>query len=297
MHRTVTSTICGDSLSDIHVSYGAALLNYGNCTLGSDTAYSSSTGNADFESGSYLIFDQVSSLSLPLYMGGFSVPSDLRVEVISTDRTVPLDVVLLKYVMTGSCVSAFSDTTIDGCPTAAACVVVGANDSTNNSLCVVTYSQAYASPSPSPNPSPASPSPEDPSESNAAMLALLGLLLVPLIAVVVACKCIRMRTRHRRNSGSATPFDPSMQSSDPWTEAVGNHNTESPDPWDTVAKEMERGIPEILEVSKTAEIPEVSKTEENLEVFKPLESGGTLGPEKCAAAEPDEVEEKGSSCV
>uniref|UniRef100_A0A6T1YXE8 Expansin-like EG45 domain-containing protein n=1 Tax=Eutreptiella gymnastica TaxID=73025 RepID=A0A6T1YXE8_9EUGL len=163
----VTLTSCGDSFADLTVSSGTALLVYTNCTLSSNTAYSTSAGTTTFSSGSYLIFDEVTASARPLYMAGFSAPSDLRVEVISTDTTTPLTVTLAEYVAS-SCVTSFSNSSIDGCPSGASCTLSAGQDSTNSSQCVILYTQSSAG-----------------DDSNDAWWGLLALLVIPLCAVGV----------------------------------------------------------------------------------------------------------------
>ena len=164
----VTMETCGDSFADLTVDAGAALLVYVNCTLAANGAYSSSAGATTFASGSYLIFDRVTAAAQPLYMGGFSPASDLRVEVVSADAAVPLSVTLATYAASGSCAAAFANSSIDGCPSGAACALAGAEDGTNSSQCVITYSQAASG-----------------EDSDQGLYGLLGLLALPAVAVLV----------------------------------------------------------------------------------------------------------------
>ena len=125
-----------------------------------------------FATGSYLIFDGVTSSARPLYMGGVSAGSDLRLEVISTDSALPLAVVLAEYATSGSCVTSFANSSIDGCPTAATCYVVGQADASNSSQCTITYLQLATGAE----------------GSDEALLALFSLVaLVPLAVVFALC--------------------------------------------------------------------------------------------------------------
>ena len=170
--RIVVQSTCGDSFADLSIASGAALLAYVNCTLASNTAYSSSAGAVTFASGSYLIFDEVTSSARPLYMGGLSIPTDLRLEVISTDATLPLSVTLAEYVSGGVCVetSVFANTSIDGCPSNAMCHIAAGADSSNSSQCLITYTQYYNS--------------DD--GSNDSLYGLFALLALPVFLVIGA---------------------------------------------------------------------------------------------------------------
>ena len=136
---------------------------YVNCTLSSNTAYSSTASGVTFASGSYLIFDQVTTSARALYMGSVTAASDLRIEVISVDSTVPLSVHLAVY--PGSCVTTSSNSSIDGCPSGATCSIGHSSDGTN---CLLTYTQVAGSSA----------------DSNSALYGLFGLAVIPVVVLL-----------------------------------------------------------------------------------------------------------------
>ena len=136
---------------------------YVNCTLSSNTAYSSTASGVTFASGSYLIFDQVTTSARALYMGSVTAASDLRIEVISVDSTVPLSVHLAVY--PGSCVTTTSNSSIDGCPSGATCSIGHSSDGTN---CLLTYTQVAGSSA----------------DSNSALYGLFGLAVIPVVVLL-----------------------------------------------------------------------------------------------------------------
>jgi len=184
----VVHATCGDSFADLSLSSGTALLAYVNCTLASNTAYSSSAGATTFSSGSFLIFDQVTSSARPLYMGSLSAASDLRLEVISTDASTPLSVTLAEYALSGTCITAFANTSIDGCPSNATCEISGGADSSNSSQCLITYTQTL-----------------NVSDSNDAWYGLFGLLALPVI--VVAALALKAVMRADRGPSEMAELD------------------------------------------------------------------------------------------
>jgi hypothetical protein len=170
----LVTTLCGSNHGDLTFASSTALLAYLNCSASS--TYSSTAGAVTFASGSYLIFDQVSNTSLPLYMTSFTAASDLVVEVINTGVT-DYFVTLATYENpggSGGCTTSFANYSVDGCASGATCSVYGGTDSSNSSLCVITFRQLT----------------DFDDGSNEAYLGLLGLLgIIPIAALLGWMMC------------------------------------------------------------------------------------------------------------
>lgn len=178
---TSSANWCGSTYSTTTVASNTAIIVDTSCTLASNTTYSSLTTSVAWSSGSFVQFDSISSSSKPLYADSLTMDTT-TVEAINTGSGA-YTVNLAEYNKSGTCITNFATTSIDGCPSGYTCTITGSQDSSNPNQCNIVYTQVVSS------------SNDDDDGSNSSYYALFALLVIPIALVIalVALKCCRTK--------------------------------------------------------------------------------------------------------